>query len=859
MSVDPPPDEPAAEKDLESELPAQPSPWERWLVWGPANPANDDGGQPPLLPWWGRWLIVLGAFVLGYSWRDLGVGQELGWFLAYSALVGMSLAASFSVGIFLINLVLAALWIGLPYVWPLRRREDAPVRWAVHQTVMFLNRQLGHIEALGVWTVLALSLTPQLHVQLPLLVLLYLMGEPLINALASRYLLPRHDRSSGDLLTARRPLIYGATVLGLVFLGLRPWDAQITKLAPLMIAILLGGVFPRLVRHRLRAQRVAGQTSAERQVGADFRRAQRERTRRADVAFGPGLVLVGLLATVGASAYGRHAIDQRARTKLDGAPPPVDHCAPEPGGPVKPTTRMFVVSDSQMHELGGTRFPGQMELSDAFVPVALRPVELDVLSFATLQQFGRIYQALDQHGDLFWAHLGDFADLSCASELERAQAALKVLPAGHLAGISPGNHDMSFTGNFFWGPFWSAACPGGRLEKPGSIDRIEEFARSRLAPGGALVRSGRRAPVLGFGARGGALSTVTPLGTILHRGRSRALVAVFLDSADGGAFDLGVAGLFGTLSRGQSAEVKQTISALVKDPRFSDPIYLVFAHHPHGEMSPWSATRLDELLGWLDSNPPVPGGAVSEPRTLALVTAHTHHAESHRQCIDGHALREIVVGATIDPPQQASLLELGPDARGRASLRLRTLQAVSRTGFTCGADPAIDAAACRRVSAQIAKAPECQALVEEPDPPGADCRSLERRQSVQEKLAAIALLRGSTTPKEILDDQTKRTQRLLGCLCRGGRCPAFRADDDTILQDARYQAVLEGMVAAAPDEAERRARQIELACFSWAAASVQAHKASGMSMREALRCAFDDETLAAAQETVATLEERPCR
>jgi hypothetical protein len=82
---------------------------------------------------------------------------------------------------------------------------------------------------------------------------------------------------------------------------------------------------------------------------------------------------------------------------------------------------MFLVSDSQMHELGGQRFPGQMELSDAFVPVALRPVELDVLSFATLDQFGRVFKQLDGHGDLFWAHLGDFADLSCASELERAE------------------------------------------------------------------------------------------------------------------------------------------------------------------------------------------------------------------------------------------------------------------------------------------------------------------------------------------------------------------------------------------------------------------------------------------------------
>jgi hypothetical protein len=817
----------------------------------PADVAAGGGGR--VLPVWVKWGIVVLLAAVGYYWHDSGLGQELSWFLAYSALVGMSLAASFSIGIFFINLVLAGLWIGLPYVLPLRPQEQAPGRWWLHARVTGANRLLGHIEALGVWTVLALSLTPQLQFQLPLLALVYLMGAAAINVLARRYLSPPGVvMSVPELRTARRPLIYGATVLGLVFLGLRPFDAQIIKLVPLMMAILLGGVFPRLVRHR-RAQRTE---QSQEQVDFD----DTQLAKRGADALGPGMVLAGLVATVvGLSAYGRHAIDQRARTKLDGSPPSVDSCAPEPGGPETATTRIFLVSDSQMHELGGERFPGQMELSDAFVPVALRPVELDMLSFATLDELGRVFQSLDGPGkDLYWAHLGDFADLSCASELRRAQRSLEAMPSKRLAGIAPGNHDMSFTGNFFWGPFWTAACPGGRLEKLGSIDSIEAFAGARLAPEARLVRSGRRSSFLGFGARGGSLSTVTPLGTIDHRGKKRALVAVFLDSADGGAFDLGVAGLFGTLSRAQSDAIKANVSALVRDPRYADPIYVVFAHHPHAEMAPTSVGRLDELLGWLDSNPVRKGSSVSEPRTLALITAHTHHAEAHRQCIDGHAVREIVVGATIDPPQQASLLELGPDGRGRASLRLRTIQAVGREGFTCGKPPTIDASACRRMAAQIARAPECQVLVEEPDPPGLDCRTLEKNQTVGEKLAAIALARGSTTPEEIVGEQRKRGHRLLACLCRGGRCPSYDPADETILAEARYQTILEEMVAKATTPDDKRARQVELACFSWAAAAVQAHKAAGMNMREALRCAFDDETLPAAQETVATLEERPC-
>ena len=125
MSVEPPP---AGEPSIQdsAEPPSKPSNWERWLIWGPAR---HDPHAEMFFPWWARWLVVLAGGVAGWFWRDLGVGQELGWFLAYSALVAMSLAASFSMAIFIINLVLAVLWIVLPRFWPLRRRQDAPVRW----------------------------------------------------------------------------------------------------------------------------------------------------------------------------------------------------------------------------------------------------------------------------------------------------------------------------------------------------------------------------------------------------------------------------------------------------------------------------------------------------------------------------------------------------------------------------------------------------------------------------------------------------------------------------------------------------------------------------------------------------------
>ena len=63
-----------------------------------------------------------------------------------------------------------------------------------------------------------------------------------------------------------------------------------------------------------------------------------------------------------------------------------------------------------------------------------------------------------------------------------------------------------------------------------------------------------------------------------------------------------------------------------------------------------------------------------------------------------------------------------------------------------------------------------------------------------------------------------------------------------------------GVPARTPADWER-----ELACLAWAASAVQAHKAGGMEMTDALRCAFDDGTITAAKDYVAVLKSRECR
>src|SRR5207253_3225563 len=83
-------------------------------------------------------------------------------------------------------------------------------------------------------------------------------------------------------------------------------------------------------------------------------------------------------------------------------------CEPIDGGsaPAPGNVSLFLVADSQFHELRGERSGGHLELVDDIVPVATRPIELDLLSEATLIHFARVYEALKRaHPDMRWAHL----------------------------------------------------------------------------------------------------------------------------------------------------------------------------------------------------------------------------------------------------------------------------------------------------------------------------------------------------------------------------------------------------------------------------------------------------------------------
>ena len=856
------------------------------MVFGPdpIDPEERPGVLETLLPWPVRLLLTFGTWLIAATWYQTGPARQLAWALSYAGSVAVSLAVSLWWFIFIANAILGGLWLALTFVRP-PDPDEHPLVWGLQHGVEFANRQLSHIEAFWVWMAIVLAWKPRINYQLPALVGLILLGPSLINWIASvRH--PEAGKAAGELQVARRPFIYGATLLGLAIIVLRSLDAQIFDILPLAYAIALGAIL-RLVRHR---QRRLHASAGDPKVQA-FRRAQRQLTRRADVGFGPVLAVASLLALVGLSVLGRRHLDASLRSALDGPAPAADACVPEQGGPAKPEVTLFLVGDSHNHELDGQRFAGQTELADALATSALRPVEQDMLSAVTVARFGRAFAGLiksnKDKGPVFWAHLGDLADLSCTAELARAFQSFSAFPADRLAGLASGNHDIAFTGNFFWSPFWTPACqPAGppdkgspRLDKATSIAMMKAFALSSGIEerGGVVAEAGTLAWPHWLGGRAGALVTVTPLGPIQHRNKPRGLVGIFIDSTDGRALDWGIAGLFGSFSKAQDRKLRAMVADLPAraGELYRDPVWLIFAHHRVGDLAGPSRRRLESFLTWLDQDPlnhPAGGVAAAasatwqpppEPRTLAIITAHTHVAESHRHCIGKRVLREIVVGSVIDPPQQAAVLEVGADATGVAAARLRTLPAVGRPGFTCegeGARATLDAAECRQVIASLKKSAACEPLFAEPTLPGPDCGALERLLPWDQRVRSLATVRGVFEPAEIRDDQVARAHALLACVCRsdapgagGGSCQAVTHSPDPFL-DAGYAEVMRERIRGGGEAAEK-----ELVCLSWAAAAVEQYKAAGMTFPTALRCAFDDPVLPAAQESVASLEMHPCR
>jgi hypothetical protein len=797
--------------------------------------APDDGVSRPLL----RVGIIVAMLVIGVVASRVVVLSQIGYGLPFGALIAVWFGTVWALPLGAVNLILAIIWL-VPY---------RPAQQSVHHWIVFLNRQAGHLAFFVTWSVIALAWKPHLYVQFPLVAFVLLLGEWVVDTVA-RLLIPgAANASRADFLWIRRPIFYYGTILGGgVLVALAP--AQLNRILPLFVAIGAGTLvrFLKLFTRKLEERSDRFADDAQRR---QFRRDQVDRFATRHDKWVPLFLVLGLvsLAIVGSFASASSTSCEH---------PLATACEREPGGPVgRPALGLFIVSDTQLHELRGPRYDGQVDLMGAFVPVAVRPVELDTLSAPTLLHFRDLYRNIrDQWtgaSPVAWVHLGDFADSGCVGEVQRFRPLFDAFEAvGPFAGIAPGNHDSAFTGNFGWHPDWDVACPSGHLDKTTSDAQLKEMLARAAGAGGARMIALQASPWRRRlqGAQT-ALVTLTPLGLAEDRQGARGVIAVFLDTSDRLLSDPLIAGSAGTVSDVQVGEVERQIDVMRQQlggAYQSRPAYVVLFHHPLAELSRKGRNNLLRLGADLDGRQS--GGGQN---LLAFISAHTHLSEGRVASVGGRSVRELVVGSTIDAPQEAALLTVGQDAGGDLALRLQTIQSVDRPGASCllgSTGPT--SAECIQVISDLSHLPRCQALTGGPDRKETvpACQHLECVLPLPDRVRAIARERIGKAPAAIRDAQWTSADDLLACICEATGC---RPPEDA-LDERRSNEVLDALFdpAGGSVDAEPRNQNI-VTCLSWAAAAEQAYKAKGMTIRQALSCAFDDRVLAPAKEFVASL------
>ncbi len=731
--------------------------------------------------------MLLGAFVdvsahvpsLAASLR----AAETATVLQYLILAGVSIFATQWALILAVNVV-----AGCAYLVATRRRATRMLETRIAFVVVF--RQLGYQQALFPWVVLALAVplpngAPAWTLRLAAVATTFALGARVVDRVAARLRSP--SASSDELSTWRRAvrrqlLFFGASLVG--FFGLfAVAPTQATVLLPLLGAFAVSVPF-----------RVIELAKRDRAVDPDAPPPVWRRSiaaRRYDVAF-VLLAQIAIAVTLRAKIAPAYAAEQRdaATRAMEVRTTPEGRSPARP--PPSPSIRLFLVADNHFHELSGERSGVHLDLADSIVRVAVRPVELDLLSGFTLARFAIAHAMLERSlaAELPWIHLGDDGDLGCRSELDRLAPFVGVFGRPPLA-LVPGNHDSHFVGNFVWHPSWDAACAGS----PRATNPVADTILARSSPSATIVRhAGSRT----------ALAAVRSLGRVAQSD----VVGVFVDTTDDSS--IGVAGVQGEISPAQEAFLKGELA------KWTAPWIVFFMHHPFDELT-WGSQR---CLGRL-----VTGAA----RPLAVVSAHTHLAALRSVTLAGTATPELVIGSTTDPPAETALLEIGAGERGGVAMRLRTLPAIAREGATCGteADAVVSWKTCADVFARAKRT--CADVVGHTETP------VEARHP--------------QSPAEVKAGQQVRARALLRCVHELDLVPDTFTDaplDDPTLfpkLDAHAKAL------AADGSPAARARLDALTCFAWAGSALQRHKGeTGWSYAHALDVAMDPATVFAAAE-----------
>jgi hypothetical protein len=427
--------------------------------------------------------------------------------------------------------------------------------------------------------------------------------------------------------------------------------------------------------------------------------------------------------------------------------------------------------------------------------VAVRPIELDLLSGVLVRHFIDQYRALGD--EVRWVHLGDAGDFGCPSELERFAALVKAQGlGGRLAGFALGNHDVYFTGNFRWSPEWKPAC------------------RERVTPDDARSKAiAQLEPLLDKASIHSEHKPYFASLALLGAKNGTEVIGIFADSTDPGHYDLGAAGIRGSVGRDQ----RRWILAHIDEQQQLHPNvrFLLFMHHPYDALARDGRLFVDAVAEKLGE------------RLLGMVSAHTHLAGYRCHEEKNGTLHELVVGSTLDPPSEAALIEVG--GGDKPWVRMTTVPAIRRDGLECAPNPS-------------------------PVPTADECRDLWLRKAAQcpnvfkwdaeaqpgEAEGSLGVLSQRSTLEMMRETRDRRAHDFLVCIGE----PA----GDGLLEDHERLKELQQRL-------DDRHGEKEILCAAWAASALKDYKARGWTFAQAVRWAFDGAAVVGALETRYTVGE----
>jgi hypothetical protein len=166
--------------------------------------------------------------------------------------------------------------------------------------------------------------------------------------------------------------------------------------------------------------------------------------------------------------------------------------APVPSIPSAPSSSMWILSDSQLHDAAGAGTWSKSDGAEGLSPTAVRPPSLDLWSDVVLADIVKTIAADARSPTAPVFFLGDAADVSCVGELSRFLDIMKPLP---WLGV-PGNHDGYYMGNGTFRPdavirakegTWQGACQHNLPSKTRALERLERHFLEDLDGKGGLT------------------------------------------------------------------------------------------------------------------------------------------------------------------------------------------------------------------------------------------------------------------------------------------------------------------------------------------------------------------------------------